>query len=83
MTRLWMSIFIVSGLALGTARAEKKVDWSQYLEQPGDRVPAKTTPKVVEEAPTAAKAKKAKAPRAASAKARPKAVAKRKPARRR
>lgn len=72
------SLFLV-GFLFGTASADRKVDWSQYLEKPGERAPKKETPVVAKEA------KKAKAPRAAvAAKQRPaKAVAKRKTGRRR
>ncbi len=77
--RLAVSALFLLGFGFGSAHADKKVDWSQYLEQPGDRVPKKATPVVAEPAK-----KPAKAPRAAAAKQRPaKAIAKRKPGRRR
>lgn len=64
------SLFLV-GFLFGTASADRKVDWSQYLEKPGERTPKKETPVVAKQA------KKSKAPRAAvAAKQRPaKAVA--------
>lgn len=70
------SLFLV-GFLFGTASADRKVDWSQYLEKPGERAPKKETPVV-------AKAAK-QAPRTAvAAKQRPaKAIAKRKTTRRR
>jgi hypothetical protein len=62
------SLFLV-GFLFGTASADRKVDWSQYLEKPGERAPKKETLVVAKET-------KKKAPRAAAAKQRPaKAVA--------
>lgn len=63
------SLFLV-GFLFGTASADRKVDWSQYLEKPGERTPKKATPVIAKET-------KKKAPRAAvAAKQRPaKAVA--------
>ncbi len=76
-----MAVLVTFGFA-GVAHAEKKVDWSQYLEDPGDRPTARPSPKAAE---PAAKAKQA--PRAKTAKVRSAKVAstkaKRKPARRR
>ncbi len=80
--RLAVSALFLIGFAFGSAAADTKVDWSQYLEQPGDRVPKKKTTPVAAEA--VKPVKKAKAPRAAAAKPRPaKAIAKRKPGRQR
>jgi hypothetical protein len=64
----WLAAFVVV-IGFGTARADSKVDWSQYLEKPGDRTPVKArpTPKVAKATP-ATKA----APKAKSATARPK-----------
>jgi len=78
--RLVVSTLFVVGFSFGSVHADRKVDWSQYLEQPGDRVPKKSTPVVA-----SGSAKKSTAPRAAAAKQqRPaKAVAKRKQGRRR
>jgi hypothetical protein len=67
-TRGWIYILVpMLGLGLGEVRAERKVDWTPYLEQPGERVKLKTTPTPKAEP----KAKAAKAP----AKAKPKAQA--------
>ena len=81
------SLFIVPLVAmclLGDARAEKKVDWSQYLESPGERTKLRRTTPTAEPTP-AATAKKGKATRGKATKQRPvaQAKAKRKPARRR
>jgi hypothetical protein len=55
----------------GDARAEKKVDWTPYLEQPGERVKPQKTAEVK---PTPAKAKvKPKAQAQAKPKAKRKA----------
>ena len=83
------SLFLVPLVAmcpLGDARAEKKVDWSQYLESPAERERTKlrrTTPTA--EPKPAATTKKAKVTRGKATKQRPvaQAKAKRKPARRR
>ena len=71
--RLVVCSLSLVGFLFGTASADRKVDWSQYLEKPGERAPKKETPVVAKEA----KVKKSKAPRAAvAAKQRPaKAVA--------
>ncbi len=75
-----IAVFLV-GFTFGSASAERgargKVDWSQYLEKPGDRVPKKATPSVAADS-----GKKVKKPRAA-AKRPAKANAKRKVGRRR
>ena len=83
------TLFIVPLVAmclLGDARAEKKVDWSQYLESPAERAKSRRTTPTAEPAPAATTAKKAKPTRGKKAtKQRPvaQAKAKRKPARRR
>ncbi|MEO8699879.1 MAG: hypothetical protein ABI867_07535 [Kofleriaceae bacterium] len=69
MTR-WIAVLVVVGLASVAQAGNGKVDWSQYLEKPGDRVAVKTTPA----AKSAKPAKKA----APKAKARPKPKATRK-----
>jgi hypothetical protein len=72
-------VAVLFALLPGTAaHAEKRVDWSQYLEKPGDRPAPRTT--VVAE-PEAKPTKKAKATKQRTAKAATKA--KRKPGRRR
>lgn len=68
----WIAALVVVGLVSAAAAAPTKVDWSQYLEKPGDRVARKATPtpKAVQAKP--ARVTKAKAP--PKAKARPKAA---------
>jgi hypothetical protein len=77
--RGWIYMLVpVIGLGLGVpdARAEKKVDWTPYLEQPGDRVKPRATPKATVATPAKAKAQ----PRAqVAAKQRPTAQAQSKP----
>lgn len=63
LTRAWI-VLVVLGLGLGEARAEKKVDWSQYLEEPGARTKyTRTTPTVAKPEPKKAKAKPVAKPR--------------------
>lgn len=67
--RLLLVAILVALLPGSAARAERKVDWSQYLEKPGDRMAKRSTP-VVAEQKKAKQAKKAKkAPRRAAKKA--------------
>ena len=77
--RLAVTALFLVGFLFGTAAADRKVDWSQYLEKPGERTPKKETPVVAKsEKPE----KKAKATRSAQRPA--KVTAKRgKPGRRR
>lgn len=78
--RLAVCALFLVGFLFGTASADRKVDWSQYLEKPGERTPRKETPVIAKETKKDKKATKA----VAAAKQRPaKAVAKRKPGRRR
>lgn len=70
-------VAVLLALVPGLASAERKVDWSQYLEKPGDRPAPRTTPVVAE--PEAKPGKKI----AKQKPAKKKAAAKRKPARRR
>jgi hypothetical protein len=69
--RGWIYALVpIIALGLGTdARAEKKVDWTPYLEQPSDRPKVRPTPKATEPAPTKAKS------RTQAAKQRPAATA--------
>ncbi len=59
-------VVVASGLGLGTAEAgPSRVDLSEFVESPGERVPLKSTPDPVSEVnqspkKTAKKAKKAK-----------------------
>ena len=60
LARSWIVLGLVLGLGLGEARAEKKVDWSQYLEEPGARTKyTRTSPTVAKPEPKKAKAKPA------------------------
>jgi hypothetical protein len=62
MKRWIISVVVGLGLVAPAARADKRVDWSQYLEPPGARpMPVKSSSPRVAEAPVkAAKAKPAK-----------------------
>lgn len=58
----WMLVLAGLAFLLGAApdaRAGGKVDWSQYLEKPGDRLPATRTAPVAEKAPKQKRATKA------------------------
>jgi hypothetical protein len=70
--RLAVTALFLVGFLFGSASADRKVDWSQYLEKPGERVPKKATPAVAKSAKPDKKVK-----RAAAAKRPAKAVAKR------
>ena len=75
MKRSILAIVVGLGLIAPAARADKRVDWSDYLEPPGARpMPVRSSPKVAESPTKAAKAKPAK--KAAKAKARTKGKAK-------
>ena len=75
MKRWILAIVVASGLVAPAARADKRVDWSEYLEPPGARpMPVRSSPKVAESPPKAGKAKPAK--RVAKAKAKTKGKAK-------
>ena len=75
MKRWILAAVVGMGLIAPAARADKGVDWSEYLEPPGARpMPVKSSPRVAEAPAKATKAKPAK--RVAKAKAKPKAKAK-------
>lgn len=78
---LILAVLLTLGFA-GVAHAEKKVDWSQYLEPPGSRPTPRATPTVTESKAKPRAKKAAKATKQRSAKAATKAKRK-KPARRR
>jgi hypothetical protein len=80
MSRLLLLAVLVV-LVPGVAHAEKKVDWSQYLEKPGDRRPTpRATPTVAQptakKSPRATKAAKQRSAKIAATKAKAKAKAK-------
>lgn len=77
--RLALSALFLVGFLFGSAGADRKVDWSQYLEKPGERKPPTRATPVVAKQDTKTP-KKAKATRAAQRPA--KAAAKRKGRRR-
>ena len=52
---------------VGTASAGKNVDWSQYMETPGDKPLVSTTPDAKRAAPEAKPARAAKATRSKKA----------------
>ncbi len=78
MKRWILAAVVGMGLLAPAARADKNVDWSDYLEPPGSRpMPVKSSPRVAEAPAKATNAKPAKAAkRATKAKAKPKAKAK-------
>ena len=75
MKRWILAIVVGLGLVAPAARADKRVDWSEYLEPPGARpMPVKSTPSTAEAPAKGSKAKPAK--RVAKAKTKGKAKAK-------
>lgn len=75
MKRWILAAVVGMGLVAPAARADKRVDWSEYLEPPGSRpMPVKSSPVVAEAPAKASKAKPAK--RVAKAKTKGKAKAK-------
>ena len=69
--RRWIQFLVVVGLFLGVgpAHADSKVDWTPYLEKPGERVVVKPTAPVAVAAakPESPREKKANAKQAAKA----------------
>lgn len=78
MKRWILAIVVGLGLLAPAARADKRVDWSEYLEPPGSRpMPVRSSPAVAQSPAKATKAAKAKpAKRVAKAKAKSKGKAK-------
>jgi len=75
MKRWILAVVVGLGLVSPAARADKRVDWSEYLEPPGARpMPVRSSPKVAEPPAKAGKAKPAK--RVAKAKAKTKSKGK-------
>lgn len=56
-------IMLIVGIVLGTASLASAGNWDQFIEKPGDRLPASKSPAVKTEKP--AKRTAAKAPKAA------------------
>jgi hypothetical protein len=60
MLRLALAVTLTLGLlGQGYARADSKVDWSQFIEKPGDKPPPVTHPAASEPVASKAPAKKA------------------------
>ena len=77
MKRWILAAVVGMGLLAPAARADKNVDWSDYLEPPGSRpMPVKSSPRVAEAPAKASKANVKPAKRVTKAKAKPKAKAK-------
>lgn len=76
MKRWILAVVVGLGLLAPAARADQRVDWSDYLEPKGARpMPVKSSPVVAEAPPKAAKAKPAKRVTKAKPKAKGKAKA--------
>jgi len=77
MKRWILAIVVGLGLLAPAARADKRVDWSEYLEPPGSRpMPVRSSPAVAQPSAKASKAKPAKRVAKVKAKAKAKGKAK-------